>query len=154
MVFRTGFLHVAVSVLGRLHFLQVAASQFASGALHPGHLLVDWSLRVWLDTVVHLALTAIETGEKQMSEGRINTLLISCAKITVSHFLLRITWRSLLIPTVIHFCYLTKKTIVIIIELYNKSFSIHMFKCVKVSSPSLLNFKTNSVTTDSNRLWN
>ncbi len=46
MVIRAGFLHRAVSVFRRLHFLQMARGQFSTGRLHPDHLLVDGGLRV------------------------------------------------------------------------------------------------------------
>lgn len=68
MVFKTGFLHRAVCVLRRLHFLQMSRGQFPTGR-HPGHLLVDGGLRVRLDTAACFALTATETGGKQISEG-------------------------------------------------------------------------------------
>lgn len=85
IVFRAGFLHGAVPVLGRLRFLQMERAQLTVCSLQPSHLLVDGGLRVWLDTAARFALKVTETGGKQISEGnkKCFALSISCVKIRV-----------------------------------------------------------------------
>lgn len=90
MVFRTGFLHIAVSVLRNLLFLQMSRGPSLTGGLHPGHFLVDGGLRVRLDTAARFALRVTETEMKSVKgTSGVNTVSISCVKIRVFHFLSR-----------------------------------------------------------------
>lgn len=76
MVFRAGFLHGAVSVLGGLLFRQMSRGQCLS--LQASHLLVDGGLSVGLDTAAEFALRVTETEMKQISEQNCHTLDFLC----------------------------------------------------------------------------
>ena len=128
-------------------------AQLTACSLHPGHLLVDGGLRVWLDTAARFALKVTETGGKQISEGNKKSyaLSISCVKIRVFLSRRHLLTRGCVFHTVTCLMLVCKRNSVWFIS------SLNILKPnskVDVSLPSSLKLKKNMLTTDSNILWN